>query len=90
MITVSSLYAAANAIKNRTPIYRMRVTTPVNSSPPTNITQEYATAPIKANYVDEILKDGPSLYLPLGETSGSTAFDSSGNGLNGSSRMRGQ
>jgi hypothetical protein len=35
-------------------------------------------------YANAVLSDGPLLYLPLNETSGSTAADISGNGRDGS------
>lgn len=47
------------------------------------VATEYSSHPIKANYQDVVLQDGPSAYYRFGEASGSTATDSSGNSLNG-------
>lgn len=74
MLSPTALWTASNAISGRTPIYRVKFA---------GITQEYSTQPVKANWVDEALADGPNAGWRFGEASGVSAIDVSGNGLTG-------
>jgi hypothetical protein len=71
--TVSSAYAAAVANLNRIPVYTAEIE---------GDDTIYSTHPL-VDYTSEILADLPSLYLRLNESSGTSAADSSGNGLTG-------
>jgi hypothetical protein len=69
-VAVSTAYETVNNRLNRTPVYRIRIE---------NVTDEYSTHPIHADYADEVNADSPVGYWRLGEASGD-ALDSSGNG----------
>lgn len=73
--SVSRLYGTKNDLASRTPVYRATFDRG-------GTLRRYSTHPI-CDYKSEVLADVPSGYWRLGETDGTTAADSSGNGLDG-------
>jgi len=72
MITATAAYTAENESLQRTPVYRL-----------TMGGFSFSNGPCMENYYGAVLLDSPIGYWRLGESSGTSAADSSGNGLTG-------